>query len=64
MALQIVQSNCTACGACEFECPNAAIRFVDDTYIIDPELCTECQGRHDRPQCAEICPVPDTCVPA
>ncbi|AUC54648.1 MAG: 4Fe-4S binding protein [Sagittula sp.] len=64
MALTIVQSNCTVCGACEFECPNAAISFSDDTYVIDPALCTECKGSFDTPQCAEICPVPETCIPA
>ncbi|WP_138464828.1 4Fe-4S binding protein [Poseidonocella sp. HB161398] len=64
MALKIVVENCTVCGACEFECPNAAIRFESDTYIIDPSLCTECEGHADNPQCAEVCPVPETCVAA
>ncbi|MBN9887959.1 4Fe-4S binding protein [Pelagibaca abyssi] len=63
MALQIIESTCTVCGACEFECPNAAISFTGETYIIDPALCTECKGSYDRPQCAEVCPVPETCVP-
>jgi len=27
MAFKIVSSQCSACGACEFECPNAAIRM-------------------------------------
>lgn len=64
MALKIVVDTCTVCGACEFECPNAAIGFESDTYVIDPALCTECQGAFDAPQCAEVCPVPQTCVPA
>ncbi|MEM9764190.1 MAG: 4Fe-4S binding protein [Pseudomonadota bacterium] len=64
MSLQIIVDNCTVCGACEFECPNAAIQFESDTYVIDPELCTECQGNFEKPQCAEVCPVPETCVPA
>ena len=34
MALKIIKSQCTVCGACEFECPNAAIKFKGDTYII------------------------------
>jgi len=63
MAYKIVTETCTACGACEFECPNAAIRFKADKYFIDAKLCTECEGHFDRPQCAEICPVPNTCVP-
>lgn len=64
MSYAIVEANCTVCGACEFECPNAAIRFESDTYIIDPELCTECKGSFDTPQCAAVCPVPETCIPA
>jgi ferredoxin len=35
MAFKIIASQCSACGACEFECPNAAIRMKADTYIID-----------------------------
>lgn len=33
-----------------------------DTYYITPEKCTECQGFHEEPQCAAVCPV-DCCVP-
>lgn len=64
MAYRIVTEHCTVCGACEFECPNAAIDFADDSYVINPENCTECEGKFDNPQCAEICPVPNACVPA
>ncbi len=64
MAYKIIVSQCTVCGACEFECPNAAIKMKGDTYIIDPVKCTECAGSFDKPQCAEVCPVPKTCVPA
>jgi ferredoxin len=31
-------------------------------YYIVPDKCTECQGFHEKPQCAEACPV-DSCVP-
>jgi len=64
MAYKIVTETCTVCGACEFECPNAAIEFADDTYVINSETCTECEGKFDNPQCAEVCPVPATCIPA
>ncbi|HPG04764.1 MAG TPA: 4Fe-4S binding protein [Beijerinckiaceae bacterium] len=64
MAYKIIASQCTVCGACEFECPNAAIKMKGDMYIIDPAKCTECEGAFDKPQCAEVCPVPKTCVPA
>ncbi|HET7896024.1 MAG TPA: 4Fe-4S dicluster domain-containing protein [Flavisolibacter sp.] len=32
-----------------------------DTYYIVPNKCTECQGFHEEPQCASVCPV-DCCV--
>lgn len=31
-----------------------------DFYYITPNKCTECQGFHDEPQCAAVCPV-DCC---
>ncbi|HHM21552.1 MAG TPA: 4Fe-4S dicluster domain-containing protein [Bacteroidetes bacterium] len=34
----------------------------EDFYYIVPDKCTECQGFHDEPQCAAVCPV-DCCVP-
>ena len=33
-----------------------------DTYYIVPNKCTECEGFHEEPQCAAVCPV-DCCVP-
>ena len=33
-----------------------------DTYYITANKCTECQGFHDEPQCAAVCPV-DCCIP-
>jgi ferredoxin len=64
MAYQIIADNCTACGACEAECPNDAISMGRDVFVIDPDKCTECQGKYDSPQCASVCPIDDTCVPA
>lgn len=34
----------------------------NEFYYIVPDKCTECQGFHETPQCAEYCPV-DCCVP-
>lgn len=34
----------------------------NDVYYISPDKCTECQGFHEEPQCAAVCPV-DCCVP-
>ncbi|MDR3493898.1 MAG: 4Fe-4S dicluster domain-containing protein [Ancalomicrobiaceae bacterium] len=64
MAFKIVVSQCTVCGACEFECPSGAIRFKGDTYVIDPKTCTECEGSFDTQQCNAVCPVPNTCIKA
>jgi len=62
MALKITD-DCVFCGACEDECPNLAISVGEDTYVIDPDMCTECVGHHEEPQCALVCPseciVPD-----
>ncbi len=62
MSYKIIASQCSVCGACEFECPNAAIRMKGDTYIIDAGKCTECDG--DTPRCVDVCPVDGTCVKA
>jgi ferredoxin len=36
--------------------------FAADFFYIVPDKCTECLGFHDKPQCAEVCPV-DCCIP-
>jgi ferredoxin len=61
MATHITEE-CINCGACEPECPNEAISEGDDTYVIDPSLCTECVGFHDYEACQAVCPV-ECCVP-
>jgi len=55
MALMITDE-CIACGACISECPNEAIS-EGEPYVINPDLCTECVGFFDTPQCVEVCPV-------
>ena len=49
MAYKIIASQCTVCGACEFDCPTAAISLKRGVYVINPKICTECQeqGRTD-----------------
>ncbi len=64
MAYKIIASQCTVCGACEFECPTAAIKMKGDMYVIDAKKCVECVGHFDAPQCVAVCPVPKTCVKA
>ncbi len=56
MSLKITDE-CINCDVCEPECPNGAISQGPDVYVIDPNLCTECVGHYDTPQCMEVCPV-------
>ena len=53
----IITDECIACDACRDECPNEAIEEGDPIYLIDSDLCTECVGSFDEPQCIEVCPV-------
>ncbi len=54
MAYKITEY-CTSCGGCEEECPNGAISRGKDTYIIDPEKCTECVGSYESSRCELTC---------
>lgn len=60
MALKITDE-CINCDVCEPECPNNAISQGEEYYVIDPNLCTECVGHFDEPQCQQVCPV--DCIP-
>lgn len=60
MALMITDE-CINCDVCEPECPNNAIYQGEEIYEIDPDLCTECIGHFDTPQCVQVCPV--DCIP-
>jgi len=60
MALMITD-DCINCTVCEPECPNAAIFEGAEIFEIDPDLCTECVGHFDEPQCQMVCPV--DCIP-
>jgi ferredoxin len=57
----MITEECINCGVCEPECPNHAISEGEETFQIDPDLCSECVGFHDTEQCAAVCPV-DCCV--
>ncbi len=61
MAL-LIREDCINCAVCEIECPNLAISEGDVVYEIDPQLCTECVGHFDEPQCVRICPI-DCIIP-
>ena len=60
MAL-LITDECINCDVCEPECPNGAITQGDEIYEIYPNLCTECVGHYDEPQCVLVCPV--ECIP-
>jgi len=62
MALYI-NDECIACDACLPECPVEAITEGDPIYVIDPDVCVECEGHFDDPACAEVCPT-DSCLKA
>jgi len=60
MALMITDE-CINCDVCEPACPNEAIYQGQEIYEIDHDLCTECVGHYDEPQCVSVCPV--DCIP-
>lgn len=57
----IITDECINCDVCEPECPNNAISQGPEIYQINPDLCTECVGHYDEPQCQQVCPV--DCIP-
>lgn len=56
MALQIGTS-CFSCYACETVCPAGAIKNIEDSFVIDATLCSECADLK-TPRCIAICPEP------
>ena len=56
MSLKITDA-CVNCDVCEPVCPNRAITPGAEIYEIAADLCTECVGHHDEPQCVAVCPV-------
>ena len=57
----IITEECINCDVCEPVCPNQAIYQGVEIYEINPELCTQCVGHFDEPQCQIVCPV--ACIP-
>ena len=41
---------------------SGAAMAAADTYVIDPNLCTECVGFHGHEACQAVCPV-ECCIP-
>lgn len=53
----LITEECINCDVCEPECPNQAIYQGVEIYEINPDLCTECVGHFNEPQCQIVCPV-------
>lgn len=58
----MITAECINCSACELECPVRAIQPGPSKYLIDPEVCIECDGYFPEARCKWACPV-DACVP-
>lgn len=63
MAMYISNEECISCGDCVPVCPTGAITEGKIVFEIDPDVCTECEGEFDEPQCVEICEIPG-CIQA
>ncbi len=61
MAMKIDPDTCISCGACEEECPTHSITKTKLAFKIDAATCTECEGEHRAPRCAQLCPI-DDCI--
>ncbi len=53
----VISNKCVNCEMCEPDCPTGAITFNGKTFVINPELCRECEGIYDTPHCISVCPV-------
>lgn len=52
MSYRVNEDDCTACGACDSECPVDCISVTENgKRWIDEEVCVDCGA------CADVCPV-------
>ena len=58
----MITAECINCSACELECPVRAIEPGPSKYIIDPDVCIDCEGYFPEARCKWACPV-NACVP-
>ena len=58
----MITAECVNCSACERECPVQAISAQADQYVIDEDLCVDCEGYFAEARCKWACPV-NACVP-
>jgi Fe-S-cluster-containing hydrogenase component 2 len=59
----MITAQCINCNACEMECPVRAISAGPSQFVINAEVCIECDGYYPVPRCKWVCPV-EACVPA
>jgi len=53
-----ITNSCFGCGICQPHCPTNAIKSNNEQhYQIQTELCNNCQGHHEDPQCIVSCPI-------
>jgi len=52
----MINNNCTSCGLCIDKCLTNAIHEGTPIYVINPDMCTECNSFYDEPQCVKVCP--------
>lgn len=58
----MITAECVNCSACEQECPVQAITAAADQYVVDPDVCVDCEGYFEEARCKWACPV-NACVP-
>jgi Fe-S-cluster-containing hydrogenase component 2 len=63
MSMEIEQELCTACADCKPVCPSGAISATGGSVTITQEICTECEGDFDEPQCVAVCPTVGAILP-
>lgn len=51
----MITAECVNCSACEMECPVRAISAHGDQYIIDEDICVDCEGYFAEARCKWAC---------
>lgn len=52
----LINKKCVSCSMCELECPNKAIEYKNNTYIINQKMCNQCY-KNNKPKCISVCPI-------
>jgi NAD-dependent dihydropyrimidine dehydrogenase PreA subunit/DNA-binding transcriptional regulator YiaG len=52
-----INDSCVGCDHCRPQCPTGAISVKSGQYSINPDLCNNCEGFHEEPQCVVQCPI-------